>query len=158
MQPELLQPHVPRKERCSPPTALHEGQMRLTAGRQLQDLRFGGPARLIIAQEKPLLLHQSPRGISAAEMSERSSFMNRYNTEITLLVFFIYLKCAQLQWQLPTRFSIENFTSDSQCSNAHSPLGLTCDRNRRACTNTFGSRRTGLAPCGWEQPPFHVQG
>lgn len=102
MQAELLQPHVPRKERCSPPTALHEGQMRLTAGHQLQDLRFGGPSWLIIAQEKPSLLHQSPRGISAAEMSEQSSFMNRYNTEMTLLVFFIYLKCAQLQWQLPT--------------------------------------------------------
>lgn len=76
--------------------------MRLTAGHQLQDLRFGGPSWLIIAQEKPSLLHQSPRGISAAEMSEQSSFMNRYNTEMTLLVFFIYLKCAQLQWQLPT--------------------------------------------------------
>jgi len=82
-------------------------------------------------------------------MSEESSFINKHNTEITLLMFFIYLKCAQLQWELPTQFSIENFTSDYKRSNTHSPLILTCDRNCHACMNTFALQicHTGLLPC-----------
>lgn len=56
---------------------------------------------------------------------------------------------SQLQWELPTQFSIENFTSDYKRSNTHSPLVLTCDRNCHACMNTFAPQicHTGLVPC-----------
>lgn len=62
-----------------------------------------------LVQEALPLLHQFPGGILAAYMSERSSFINMYNTEILLLLFLIYLKCVQQEWELPTQFSIENF-------------------------------------------------